>query len=350
MNRRLGFAVVLFPALALPIIAQDVQPPAPLGSLVDIGGYRLHLWCMGEEKAAPSVVFLPGDGDFSFTWGLVLPEVARFTRACSYDKVFEAWSDPGPLPRTHKQDAHELRLLLTRGGVKGPYVLVGASAGGPLARIFNREFPADVAGMVLVDATDADTVMGRMVDGKMVDYRVREESKGRPVPPVQTIQSSPPGPLTAEEQARYERNRSPTITKSYSPHDRLPANLQALDVWFRNHPNPLRVKANYPFHAEEYQQLYEEQQGPEPPLGDKPLIVLITEPARRSVEGQRKLADQTVPRDVEKRMQKVAEAKLSRNGQYVGIESGHEIHLYRPAWVIEAVRQVVDACRIQARR
>jgi hypothetical protein len=69
----------------------------------------------------------PGDGDFSFTWGLVLPEVARFTRACSYDKAFEAWSNPGPLPRTHKQDAYELRLLLTRGGVKGPYVLVGAS-------------------------------------------------------------------------------------------------------------------------------------------------------------------------------------------------------------------------------
>jgi hypothetical protein len=139
--------------------------------------------------------------------------------------------------------------------------------------------------MVLVDATDADTVMGRLVDGKYVDYRVRTESKGRPVPPVQTIQSSPPGPLTAEEQARFEQTRSPTITKSYSPHDRLPANLQALDVWFRNHPDPLRIRANYPFHAEEMQQLFEEQQGPEPPLGNKPLIVMIQEPAKRSVEG-----------------------------------------------------------------
>ena len=348
MNRCLGFAVVLFPALSF--IAQGVQPPAPLGSLVDIGGYRLHLWCMGQEKDAPSVVLLPGAGDFSFTWGLVLPEVARFTRACSYDKAFEAWSDPGPLPRTLKQDAHELRLLLTRGGVKGPYVLVGASAGGPLARLFNREFPADVAGMVLVDATDADTVMGRMVDGKIVDYRVREESKGRPVPPVQTIQSSPPGPLTAEEQARYEQNRSPTITKSYSPHDRLPANLQALDVWFRSHPNPLRVKTDNPFSGEEHQQLFEDQQRSEPPLGEKPLIVLIADDNPRTVAGQRMMAEQTHPRDVEKKMQKVAQATLSKNGQYVRLSSGHEIHLYRPAWVIEAVRQVVDACRIQARR
>jgi len=350
MNRRLGFAVLFFPVLAaLPIVAQDAQPPAPLGSLVDIGGYRLHLWCMGQETHAPSVVFLPGAGDFSFTWGLVLPEVARFTRACSYDKAFEAWSEPGPLPRTLKQDAYELRLLLTRGGVNGPYVLVGASAGGPLARIFNREFPADVAGMVLVDASDADTVMGRMVEGKIVDYRVREESKGRPVPPVQTIQSSPPGPLTAEEQARYERSRR-TITKSYSPHDRLPANLQALDVWFRSHPNPLRVKTDNPFSGEEHQQLFEDQQRSEPPIGEKPLIVLIADDNPRTVAGQRMMAEQTHPRDVEKKMQKVAQATLSKNGQYVRLSSGHEIHLYRPAWVIEAVRQVVDACRIQARR
>src|SRR3984957_15857297 len=101
MNRRLGFAIVFFPILAAPSInAQDVQPPAPLGRLVDTRGYRLPLWCMGQEKGAPSAGFLPGSGDFSFTWGLVLPDVGRFTRACSYDKAFEAWSDPGTLPRT----------------------------------------------------------------------------------------------------------------------------------------------------------------------------------------------------------------------------------------------------------
>jgi pimeloyl-ACP methyl ester carboxylesterase len=344
------FLVWIAVCLTLPVFAQDAPPPRPLGRLVDIGGYRLHIWCMGEENGTPAVVFLPGSGDFSFTWGLVLPEVARFTRACAYDKAFEAWSDPGPLPRTMKQEAHELRLLLQHAGVTGPYVLVGASAGGPLARVFAREFSDAVAGMVLVDATDADTVMGRLVDGTIVDYRVREESKRRQVPPLQTLQSSPPGPLTAEEQARYERNGRRTITKSFRPHDRLPANLQALDVWFRSHVNPLRGKASNPFEAEEFQQLYEDQQGPEPPLGDKPLVVLIADEDAQSVDGQRKLAAETNARDVEKKMQKVAQATLSKNGQYLRLPSGHEIHLYRPAWVIEAVRQVVKASRIQARK
>src|SRR5262245_36933528 len=58
-------------------------PPAPPGRLVDIGGYKLHIWCMGKEGDSPAVVMLPGAGDFSFTWGLVLPEVAKFTQACS---------------------------------------------------------------------------------------------------------------------------------------------------------------------------------------------------------------------------------------------------------------------------
>jgi pimeloyl-ACP methyl ester carboxylesterase len=351
MNRCIAFARFFVPMLAaLTGVAQDAQPPAPPGRLVDIGGFRLHIWCLGQENGQAPVVFLPGSGDFSFTWGLVLPEAARFTRACAYDKAFQAWSDPGPLPRTLKQDAHELRLLLQRAGVKGPYVLTGASAGGPLARIFAREFPDDVAGMVLVDATDADTVMGRMVDGKVVDYRVREESKGRPVPPVRTIQSSPSGPLTPEEQERYERNRRPAITKSFHPHDRLPANLQVFDVWFRSHVNPLLVKTGNPFEAEEFQQLYEDQQRPEPPLGAKPLIVLISDNEPRTVIGQRKLAEETHPRDAEKMMQKIAQAALSSNGQYLRLASGHEIHLYRPAWVTEAVRQVVEASRSRIAR
>jgi pimeloyl-ACP methyl ester carboxylesterase len=79
---------------ALTAFAQVAQPPAPLGTLVDIGGYRLHLWCLGQENGKPPVVFLPGAGDFSFTWGLVLPEVARFTRACRTTKP----SKPGVIP------------------------------------------------------------------------------------------------------------------------------------------------------------------------------------------------------------------------------------------------------------
>ncbi|MCI0541310.1 MAG: alpha/beta hydrolase [Verrucomicrobiales bacterium] len=214
-------AILLCIRLASTADGTGQAPPAPPGKLVDIGGYKLHLWAVGKEADTPAVVLISGDGDFSFTWGLVQPEVAKFTRVCSYDFPFWAWSDPGPLPRTKKQEVYELRQLLRNAGVKGPYVLVGASSGGLLARMFNREYPGEVAGMVLVDSTDPDTVAGRRVDGKDVDFRVREESKGRTVPPpVKRLEDSPPGTLRTDEQERIERYRkgmgAPRVSKPHN--------------------------------------------------------------------------------------------------------------------------------------
>jgi pimeloyl-ACP methyl ester carboxylesterase len=327
--------------------------PAPPGKLVDIGGYKLHIWCMGKESESPAVVCFAGSGDFSFTWGLILPEVAKFTRICSYDSAFWAWSDPGPVPRTMKQEAYELHLLLHNAGVKGPYVLVGASGGGLLARVFAREYRDEVVGMVLVDSTDPDTVACRKTpDGKIEDFRVREESKGRPVPPVQTMKSSPPGPLTAEERERIERYRKSLGTpRIYRPNDRLPADLQKLDTWARFHFRPHVAKTRSLFEGEEFQELFEEDQRAEPPLGDMPLIVLIAADKARPVEEQQKRAAADPKRKMfeEKRYQKIAQALWSRNGKYLVVESDHEIHLYQPAWVVEAIRQVVEAVRQKAK-
>jgi len=66
--------------------------PQPLGRLVDVGGYRVHVYCVGN--GSPTVV-ITGAG-YSFDWGLVQPEVAKFTRVCAYDHSGIAWSDPGP--------------------------------------------------------------------------------------------------------------------------------------------------------------------------------------------------------------------------------------------------------------
>src|SRR5690348_800010 len=64
----------------------------PIGKLVDVGGYRVHLYCIGS--GSPAVV-ITGAG-YSFDWGLVQPEVAKFTQVCAYDHSGVTWSDPGP--------------------------------------------------------------------------------------------------------------------------------------------------------------------------------------------------------------------------------------------------------------
>ena len=55
-----------------------IQSYPPPGKLIDIGGYRLHLNCAGQES--PTVVLIAGAGDFSFDWSLVQPKIGEFAR------------------------------------------------------------------------------------------------------------------------------------------------------------------------------------------------------------------------------------------------------------------------------
>jgi pimeloyl-ACP methyl ester carboxylesterase len=128
--------------------------PPPPGRLVDVGGFRLHLNCAGSGR--PTVVLDAALGGSSVSWALVQPEVARFTRVCSYDRAGFGWSDAGPMPRTAGQVAGELRALLERAGEAPPYILVGHSFGGLVVRIFASRYPDDVAGIVLVDTAHAE--------------------------------------------------------------------------------------------------------------------------------------------------------------------------------------------------
>ena len=133
---------------------KDLAATPPPGHLVDIGGYRLHLWCTGD--GAPAVILDTGLGGSSADWGFVQPDVARFTRVCSYDRAGMGYSDPGPSPRTARRIASELAALLTRGGIAGPVVLVGASIAGFDVRVFASDHPERAAGLVLVDASHED--------------------------------------------------------------------------------------------------------------------------------------------------------------------------------------------------
>jgi pimeloyl-ACP methyl ester carboxylesterase len=123
--------------------------PAP-GELIDVGGYRLHLNCTGE--GAPTIILDAGLGGSSLDWSLVQPDLSRSTRTCSFDRAGMGWSDQGQGERTPEHIADELALLLDRGHINGPYVLVAHSLAGKNARVFAMRHHEAVAGMVLLDA------------------------------------------------------------------------------------------------------------------------------------------------------------------------------------------------------
>jgi pimeloyl-ACP methyl ester carboxylesterase len=124
--------------------------PAP-GQLVDVGGFRMHLDCVGA--GSPTVVLDAGLGGWSLDWALVQPEIAPATRVCSYDRAGMGWSESSPNPRDAEHEVAELHALLTNGGVSGPFLLVGHSNGGLRTVLYAATYPDDVAGLVLVDPT-----------------------------------------------------------------------------------------------------------------------------------------------------------------------------------------------------
>ena len=131
--------------------AMDTNAYPMPGQLIDVGGHRLHLNCIGS--GSPTVVLEPGAGEMSSNLGWITPAVARHTRVCAYDRAGRGWSQPADTPQDATQIATDLHTLLQRAHVPGPYVLAGHSFGGLYVLTFAARYPDEVAGMVLVDST-----------------------------------------------------------------------------------------------------------------------------------------------------------------------------------------------------
>jgi pimeloyl-ACP methyl ester carboxylesterase len=129
---------------------QDMKRYPPPGRRIEVNNHRLHLYCTGT--GSPTVILEAQANSSSLDWGYVQPPIAQLTRVCSYDRAGFGWSELGPQPRTARQAADELHSLLNEAGEQGPYILVGASYGGHIVRMFAHDYSEQVSGVILVDA------------------------------------------------------------------------------------------------------------------------------------------------------------------------------------------------------
>jgi pimeloyl-ACP methyl ester carboxylesterase len=156
----LALAVVgaIYQAIATERAERAYPPP---GEMVDVGGHRLHIHCVGQ--GSPTVVLDAGTGAMSADWVLVQREVSDTTRVCAYDRAGMGWSEMGPEPRDARQISSELHTLLTKAGIEGPCVLVGHSFGGLYAQTYAARYPDEVAGVSLVESSHPEQFSYRPV-------------------------------------------------------------------------------------------------------------------------------------------------------------------------------------------
>ncbi|TKH45332.1 alpha/beta hydrolase [Paenibacillus terrae] len=129
---------------------QDKLQYPPLGKMVDVGGYRLHIRKLGS--GTPTILLESGSGESSLSWRDIPENLSSFATVVSYDRAGYAWSEEAATPRTGENIVRELHLALKNTDVQPPYILVGHSLGGMYSRLYAQTYRDEVAGLVLVDA------------------------------------------------------------------------------------------------------------------------------------------------------------------------------------------------------
>jgi len=298
----------------------DRSKAAPLGRLVDVGGYRVHLYCTGQ--GSPTVMIV--GAAFSFDWQLVQPEVAKFTRVCTFDPSGTAWSDPfrvastsampnpTSMPRvtpTCADRVDEIHRLIERAPVEAPYVLVGFSVGALWERLYAAKYPNNIAGIVIVDHAflpKAEADETRPAAGSTPSPHAPRDGYSPPV-----LVSKAPIVIGFEDDWNFSK---------------LPKRDQELHAWaLSQHP----IRPNLEMATDCFSEIESEVGERTYPLGDVQLAVISTP---NEAPGYRELQAKLMA--------------LSRNSEQVVAEnSSHMVPIDEPEVITQAIRKIVEEGR-----
>jgi pimeloyl-ACP methyl ester carboxylesterase len=292
--------------------------------LIKVDGHKLHLFCQG--KGNPSVILEAGTGEFSFDWVFVQPAIAKVTRVCVYDRAGYAWSEMSPGFEQFSAVADDMQSLLRKAGIKPPYILVGHAFGTLYARDYQRRFPQQVSGLVLVDPTPEEDTLVKMFGNtvSLIDM-ADHDLKAWPVRPFAPSRTSPLPPKPASGQ------------RVAPPFDKLPRDLQATRriALARFYETLASLSAEQAWAIMESQretfiELYNARHNPATSPLTLPIIVLSrgrdTTPEIRAMQEEL--------------------ARLSRDTLHrIASTSGAQIQIEQPDLVIAAVDEIVKTVR-----
>jgi pimeloyl-ACP methyl ester carboxylesterase len=312
--------------------ARDRRKFPPPGWLVNIGGRRWHLVEAGQ--GSPTVIFESGISASSLNWRFLHAEIARFTRACAYDRAWLGWSDPAATPRVASQLVEELHALLEAASVPPPYILAGHSFGGLLVQSYAAAYPDHVAGLVLIDPLPAKEWAG--VTGqrlRILRWGIRLSRRGalaarlglvrislallsggaRKIPKLVARLTSGRAESTLSRLVGEVQKMPPQVWPMVQAHWCQPKAFLGMAEYFRALPASAEQAAA---------------------LSDLPRIPVSILSAANSTPAQ--LAERN------------AIAGRSPHGKHIVVpDCGHWIHLDQPQVVIDTIREMVELIRIR---
>jgi pimeloyl-ACP methyl ester carboxylesterase len=315
-------AGALYQVLGSAIDRRKFPPP---GRVVDAGSARLHLF---EAGVGPSVILESGIGATCLNWTDVQAKVSSFARVCSYDRASLGWSDPGG-QRSLSPMVEELHSLLAAAQVPGPYVMVGHSFGGLLARVYAARYPDEVSGLVLIDPLGpGDWLAPTDVQKRMLSKAVMLSRRGaflarfgvvrfslamllagvRHLPQLIARASSGQGESAISRLVREVQKMPRETWPVVQAHWCLPKSFHGM----ADHLESLPVSSAEAAEA-----------------GDPPPVPIVILSARTATAAQ--MADRE------------ALVERSRHGRHTVTKYGHWIHLDEPELVVEAIREVLSA-------
>jgi pimeloyl-ACP methyl ester carboxylesterase len=281
--------------------------PIP-GELIDVGLYQLHIDCTGS--GSPAVILDSGLGDTYVSWSKVQPPIAQFTRVCSYDRAGLGYSYYSHHPSTSRDFAQELHILLHNAGIAPPYVLVGHSMAGFDVRLYASLYPAEVAGMVLVDSSHPD--------------------QQKRLPPA--LNDLDKTWVREQEFLTFLMPFGIPRLMGFCGQD---AALRAAECNFHTEKEALAELKAFPESAR--------QAATTGSLGDLPLAVLTSDPTRPEPDLPEDLVEPM--HHAWTQMQDELSQLSTHSTHVIAKNSGHYIQQDRPDVVVEAVRQVVEQAR-----
>ena len=296
-------------------IAEKRGNRLPPGELITISGRAMHLLCLGEQRG-PTVILEAGGSNSSITSRKLQADISKFARVCAYDRAGYGFSEPASQNRTFDKISEDLDSLLVSADIAPPYILIGESMGGLMARNYYRLHPEKVAGVLLLDAAEEEHTFGKLDKLKRMQSTAATTSWLARIGLVRLLLKLFPDKAGIPHEVSSERRQE--IIAEYSRPEFFSSAACELDAYF-SAPRTMHKPRGFGS------------------LGSTPLIVVTH---GKPLTGSQAFLEKGW-RDAQIRL-----ASLSTDSSLIVAEqSGHAISLDQPELVVKLTRTLVEKAR-----